>query len=109
MRHAVVAVALAALLLGGCATAPRLPAEVDALPRRVELSAVQFFPQQQYQCGPHCAGKAVLVDVPGQRPARIDRKGGREPSDREHDAAAGGEGTSWHPPPAGDRHHVHEH
>lgn len=66
MRHAVAAVALAALLLGGCATAPRLPAEVDALPRRVELSAVQFFPQQQYQCGP-----AALATVLNQRGVRV--------------------------------------
>lgn len=43
--------ALCALLaLAGCAS-PRLAREAD-LPRRVELTAVPFFPQTEYHCGP---------------------------------------------------------
>jgi hypothetical protein len=38
----------AALLLSGCASAPQLPPGTPA----VELTAVPFFPQTEYQCGP---------------------------------------------------------
>jgi hypothetical protein len=38
----------AALALSGCAGAPQLPAETSA----IELTAVPFFPQTDYQCGP---------------------------------------------------------
>lgn len=61
------AVALAAALaLGGCAQSPRLPSSVNALPERVELSQVQFFPQQQFQCGP-----AALATMLNQRGVRV--------------------------------------
>ncbi|EPU4601474.1 PA2778 family cysteine peptidase, partial [Pseudomonas aeruginosa] len=43
---------LLAALLGGCAQPPRLPPESAALPARVELRDVPFFPQEAYQCGP---------------------------------------------------------
>ncbi|HHK0959736.1 TPA: hypothetical protein ACQQQD_006485, partial [Pseudomonas aeruginosa] len=39
---------LLAALLGGCAQPP----ESAALPARVELRDVPFFPQEAYQCGP---------------------------------------------------------
>lgn len=42
--------ALAALVLLGCASAP--PVRRGDLPERVELAEVPFFPQQRYQCGP---------------------------------------------------------
>jgi hypothetical protein len=38
----------AALLVGGCTSAPRLPEGAPS----VELTAVPFFPQTDYQCGP---------------------------------------------------------
>jgi tetratricopeptide (TPR) repeat protein len=38
----------AALLLGGCNAAPRLPENAPT----VELTTVPFFPQTEYQCGP---------------------------------------------------------
>lgn len=61
------AVALAAAVaLGGCAQAPTLPSSVDALPERVELSEVQFFPQQEFQCGP-----AALATMLNQRGIRV--------------------------------------
>ncbi|MFK8402442.1 PA2778 family cysteine peptidase [Pseudomonas sp. BGr12] len=56
----------AAVALGGCAQPPRLPASVDALPERVELSDVQFFPQQEFQCGP-----AALATMLNQRGVRV--------------------------------------
>lgn len=42
------------LLLSGCATldTDRLPQATADLPRNVELTAVPFFPQEAYQCGP---------------------------------------------------------
>lgn len=57
---------LAAALLGGCARTPQLPADIDTLPRRVELSDVQFFPQQEFQCGP-----AALATMLNQRGVRV--------------------------------------
>src|SRR5690606_1403568 len=42
--------ALAALLLLGCASAP--PLQRGDLPQRVELADTPFFPQDDYQCGP---------------------------------------------------------
>lgn len=56
----------AAVALGGCAQSPTLPASVDALPERVELSDVQFFPQQEFQCGP-----AALATMLNQRGVRV--------------------------------------
>ena len=53
---------LLAALLGGCAQPPRLPPESAALPARVELRDVPFFPQEAYQCGP-----AALATMLGQR------------------------------------------
>ncbi|HEJ5442805.1 PA2778 family cysteine peptidase, partial [Pseudomonas aeruginosa] len=49
-------------MLGGCAQPPRLPPESAALPARVELREVPFFPQEAYQCGP-----AALATMLGQR------------------------------------------
>ena len=43
---------LVSAMLGGCAQPPRLPPESAALPARVELRDVPFFPQEAYQCGP---------------------------------------------------------
>jgi tetratricopeptide (TPR) repeat protein len=58
---------LLVMLLSGCATPPQtrqlthsLPAD---LPPRVELTAVPFFPQQEYQCGP--AALATLLQDQG--------------------------------------------
>ncbi|WP_371226278.1 PA2778 family cysteine peptidase [Pseudomonas sp. QE6] len=62
---AALAVAMA-LALGGCAQAPKLPSTVEALPERVELSDVQFFPQQEFQCGP-----AALATMLNQRGVRV--------------------------------------
>lgn len=56
----------AAVALGGCAQSPTLPASVEALPERVELSDVQFFPQQEFQCGP-----AALATMLNQRGVRV--------------------------------------
>ncbi|MFR0690188.1 PA2778 family cysteine peptidase [Enterobacterales bacterium AE_CKDN230030158-1A_HGKHYDSX7] len=56
----------AAVALGGCAQSPSLPSSVDALPERVELSDVQFFPQQEFQCGP-----AALATLLNQRGIRV--------------------------------------
>ncbi|WP_024326746.1 PA2778 family cysteine peptidase [Thioalkalivibrio sp. AKL19] len=54
---------LAALGLGGCATAPQsagLASERPAdLPARVELTDTPFFPQEQYQCGPAALATAL--------------------------------------------------
>ncbi|MDF3931075.1 PA2778 family cysteine peptidase [Pseudomonas citronellolis] len=66
MRRGALALAVAAILLGGCARAPQLPPEIDALPSRVELSDVQFFPQQEFQCGP-----AALATLLNQRGVRV--------------------------------------
>jgi hypothetical protein len=48
--------AAAAFALGGCATAPR---ELPAVATPIELTAVPFFPQTEYQCGP--AALATLL------------------------------------------------
>lgn len=56
----------AAVALGGCAQAPKLPSSVETLPERVELRDVQFFPQQEFQCGP-----AALATVLNQRGVRV--------------------------------------
>lgn len=56
----------AAVALGGCAQSPTLPSSVDALPERVELRDVQFFPQQEFQCGP-----AALATMLNQRGVRV--------------------------------------
>lgn len=53
---------LVSAMLGGCAQPPRLPPESAALPARVELREVPFFPQEAYQCGP-----AALATMLGQR------------------------------------------
>ncbi|MFN2349528.1 MAG: PA2778 family cysteine peptidase [Thioalkalivibrio sp.] len=57
--------ALSALLLTGCATAPQskqLSRDAPAdLPAQVELTHVAFFPQEDYQCGP-AALATLLVD-----------------------------------------------
>jgi tetratricopeptide (TPR) repeat protein len=57
------ALLVAAVSLSGCASLPHPgyePALPAALPRRVELVAVPFHPQQDYQCGP-----AALATVLG--------------------------------------------
>lgn len=51
---------LLALLLAGCAGAPRAPLELAGLPRQIELTETPFFPQSAYQCGP-AALATVLV------------------------------------------------
>jgi hypothetical protein len=55
-RARLVACALILLsYLGGCATSPQTRLLLDnppAIPPRVELTEVPFFPQQQYHCGP---------------------------------------------------------
>ena len=62
LRAKALGLALAALLLGGCAHSPALPPETARLPERVELSEVPFFPQVDYQCGP-----AALATMLNQR------------------------------------------
>jgi hypothetical protein len=56
-------VALAALALCGCAAAPQLPPDA----RAAELTAVPFFPQTEYQCGP-----AALATVLKHAGAAVD-------------------------------------
>lgn len=60
------------LLLAGCATQTDalLQSGPSGLPRRVELTATPFFPQERYQCGPaalaatlQAAGIAITPDV----------------------------------------------
>ncbi|HCJ28395.1 MAG TPA: hypothetical protein DHV63_03670 [Pseudomonas sp.] len=46
------ALLIAIVLLGGCARTPIVPVGSAGLPERVELDAVPFFPQEDYQCGP---------------------------------------------------------
>ncbi|HEY3517213.1 MAG TPA: hypothetical protein VGL98_09230, partial [Gammaproteobacteria bacterium] len=58
-----VGVVAAALALFGCASAPRLPPGLPAL----ELTAVPFFPQTEYQCGP-----AALATVLKHAGADVD-------------------------------------
>jgi len=54
-----------AILLGACATpqSDRLLATASAFPNPVELTAVPFFPQDEYQCGP--ASLAMLLNWSG--------------------------------------------
>lgn len=72
-------VCLLALLLHGCAlftpqTVQLREARLADLPERVELGAVPFFPQRDYQCGPaalamtlgNFAVKVTLADLVGQ-------------------------------------------
>jgi hypothetical protein len=58
-----VAALAAALMLFGCASAPQLPPDAPA----VELTAVPFFPQTEYQCGP-----AALATVLRHAGADVD-------------------------------------
>jgi tetratricopeptide (TPR) repeat protein len=51
---------LAALALAGCATAPPRP---TGLPPRLELAAVPFFPQTEFECGP--AALATVLAASG--------------------------------------------
>ena len=55
-----------AMLLGACATpqSDRLLATAPAFPQPVELTAVPFFPQDEYQCGP--ASLAMLLNWSGE-------------------------------------------
>src|SRR5262245_10408279 len=66
LRLRSLAVVLAATLLGACARTPQLPPEAGKLPERVELTDVQFFPQQEFQCGP-----AALATMLNQRGVRV--------------------------------------
>lgn len=54
-----------AALLSGCATQTRLllQSAPDDLPRKQELSATPFFPQERYQCGP--AALAMVLQAAG--------------------------------------------
>lgn len=56
---------VAALLASGCASlhTDRILATAEALPEPVELNAVPFFPQEQYQCGP--AALATVLNWSG--------------------------------------------
>jgi len=56
----VVAAALLALAVSGCAGAPQRP---PGAPERLELAAVPFFAQDRYQCGP--AALATLLGASG--------------------------------------------
>lgn len=57
------ALLLTILLLAGCAT-PQVAALLSrppaALPERVELDSVPFYPQEQYQCGPASLAMALV-------------------------------------------------
>lgn len=65
------AVALAATLMGGCATAPQTRQLQQAPPRHlptaVELEPVPFHPQRRYQCGP--AALATVLQAHGRAAA----------------------------------------
>lgn len=56
---------ITALLTSGCASlhTDRILADADAFPRPVELTAVPFFPQEEYQCGP--AALATVLNWSG--------------------------------------------
>jgi hypothetical protein len=56
---------LATLLASGCASlhTDRILATAEALPEPVELTAVPFFPQEEYQCGP--AALATVLNWSG--------------------------------------------
>ncbi|BAV34842.1 hypothetical protein SCL_2565 [Sulfuricaulis limicola] len=56
---------LTALLVSGCASlhTDRILATAGALPEPVELTAVPFFPQEEYQCGP--AALATVLNWSG--------------------------------------------
>ncbi len=68
--------AVAALALSGCAVqTPRLLASPpDGLPRRVELSATPFFPQEDYQCGPAALATALSAVGLPTRPEALTGK-----------------------------------
>ena len=64
MNRSALVIATLAVALAGCATSPPL---VDGLPasapRKIELDASPFFPQEDYQCGP--AALATLLVASG--------------------------------------------
>jgi tetratricopeptide (TPR) repeat protein len=75
-----------ALMLGGCAIAPQTrlleTTRPTDLPERVELTAVPFFPQEEYQCGPaalatafNSAGVAIRPEILTDQVYLPSRKG----------------------------------
>lgn len=65
--------ALAGIAIGGCAVqTPRLLASPPAgLPRRVELAATPFFPQEEFQCGPAALATALSAASLPTRPESL--------------------------------------
>lgn len=64
MRHAALPAAALAALLAGCASSPRLAEGLpSAAPRSIELAAVPFHPQEDFQCGP--AALATVLGASG--------------------------------------------
>src|SRR5690606_25051344 len=64
-RAGLLALWLAAVLLGGCASmVPQTMALREAwpsrVPQRVELAEVPFFPQDEFQCGPAALATALV-------------------------------------------------
>ncbi|WP_286977518.1 PA2778 family cysteine peptidase [Pseudomonas sp.] len=55
---------LSVVVLAGCASSPTLSPATQKLPERVELTAVPFFAQNAYQCGP--AALATMLNQRGQ-------------------------------------------
>lgn len=64
---------LAALLASGCASlhTDRILASAGALPEPVELKAVPFFPQEEYQCGPAALATVLNWSGVGVTPAEL--------------------------------------
>ncbi len=73
---AVAGVLLSAALAGltGCAT-PQVAAlrarPAEALPQRVEVTAVPFFPQEEYQCGPAALAMVLTHSGPATTPEAL--------------------------------------
>ncbi|MBX3703697.1 MAG: PA2778 family cysteine peptidase [Steroidobacteraceae bacterium] len=64
MRPAALPAAALAALLAGCAGSPRLAEGLPAAaPRSIELAAVPFHPQEEFQCGP--AALATVLGASG--------------------------------------------
>lgn len=61
------------MFLAGCAgwQSERLRATADAFPEPVELTAVPFFPQEEYQCGPAALGMALAWSGVAVTPAEL--------------------------------------
>jgi tetratricopeptide (TPR) repeat protein len=81
-----VALLLAAPVLGGCAAGPAAPGLPAGPPESVELSATPFYPQTDHQCGPAAlatvlgaAGRSVSPDALADEVYLPGRRGSLQP------------------------------